>query len=392
MKHMRDILDHMRESLDDPITFARRNAEAHNRHPIGYFCSYAPQELFYAAGLHPIRIFAPEIDTRQSDEFVQTYACSFARASLEAAIEGQFDFMDGVVFVHTCDTIQNLADLWNRRLPKIPAYIISLPNRTDGPAPRKFFRRELERIRGEIEARYTPIPDGLVLDTVRMYLNHQRLMQHLYDLRRDRPAVMSGYDMLAVVMAAFFMDRAEHAELIDTLCQLIRDGHLPEDPDLAARPRVLVTGSICSRPSFIRDIEDAGLLVVDDDLCAGSRSFALPSNLADDPMDLLVENYLSRRACPALHMAAVHPGKTLLDRARKARADGVMFLLTQSCDPKAFEHPVESGALAAAGIATLTLTVEQHRQPSDQFRTRLAAFAELLQAKRSAQDAAVRRN
>lgn len=384
MKHLREILDLMREALDDPLTFARRNAKAHNRHPIGYFCSYAPQELFYAAGLHPIRIFAPEIETQQADELVQIYACSFARASLEAAIEGQFDFMDGVVFVHTCDTMQNLADLWNRRLPKIPAYIVSLPNRTDGPAPRKFFRRELERIRREIEARYTPIPDGLLLDTVRMYLNHQLLMQELYTLRRDRPAVMSGYDMFAVVMAAFFMDRAEHAELVSALCQLIRDEYLPEDPELAARPRVLVAGSICSRHAFIRDIEEAGLLVVDDDLCAGSRAFALPSNLADDPLDLLVENYLSRRACPALHMAAIHPGEALRDRARKANVDGVVFLLTQSCDPKAFEHPVELGVLAAAGIPTLTLTVEQHRQPSDQVRTRIAAFTELLQARRSA--------
>ncbi|HOJ69119.1 MAG TPA: 2-hydroxyacyl-CoA dehydratase family protein, partial [Candidatus Hydrogenedentes bacterium] len=211
MKQVQEIIDYTREALDDPIAFARRNAEAHNRHPIGYFCSYAPQELFYAAGLHPIRIFAPEIDTHRADELVQTYACGFARASLEAALDGRFDFMDGVVFVHTCDTIQNLADLWNRRVANVPAYIVSLPNRTDGPAPRKFFRRELERIRREIEARYTPIPDGLILDTVRMYLNHQRLMQDLYALRRDRPAVLSGYDMFAVVMAALFMDRAEHA-------------------------------------------------------------------------------------------------------------------------------------------------------------------------------------
>ncbi|HOK90184.1 MAG TPA: 2-hydroxyacyl-CoA dehydratase family protein [Candidatus Hydrogenedentes bacterium] len=384
MKQVQEIIDYTREALDDPIAFARRNAEAHNRHPIGYFCSYAPQELFYAAGLHPIRIFAPEIDTHRADELVQTYACGFARASLEAALDGRFDFMDGVVFVHTCDTIQNLADLWNRRVANVPAYIVSLPNRTDGPAPRKFFRRELERIRREIEARYTPIPDGLILDTVRMYLNHQRLMQDLYALRRDRPAVLSGYDMFAIVMAAFFMDRAEHAELVDWLCQAIREEHLQENPELAARPRVLVTGSMCSRPAFIREIEDAGLLVVDDDLCAGSRSFALPSNLADDPLDLLVENYLSRRACPALHMTAVHPGEALVNQARKARVDGVVFLLTQSCDPKAFEHPVEAGALAAAGIPTLTLTVEQHRAPSDQYRTRLAAFSEMLRAKRSA--------
>ncbi len=384
MKQLREIIDITRKALEEPLEFARHNAEAHNRHPVGYFCSYAPQELFYAAGLHPVRIFAPEIDTRRADELVQTYACSFARACLESALEGHFDFFDGVVFVHTCDTIQNLADLWNRRVTNVPAYIISLPNRTDGPAPRKFFRRELERVRREIESRYAPIPDAMILDTARMYLRHQQLMQDLYALRRDRPAVLSGYDMFSIVMAAFFMDRAEHAELVDALCQAIREGHLEEDPGLARRPRVLVTGSMCSRPMFMRDIEDAGLLVVDDDLCAGSRSFALPSSLADDPLDLLVENYLSRRACPALHMAAVHPGEALVKRAQEARADGVIFLLTQSCDPKAFEHPVESGALAAAGIPALTLTVEQHRQPSDQFRTRVAAFTEMLQAKRSA--------
>lgn len=78
---------------------------------IGYFCSYTPEEIIYAAGALPFRIFGGEISIAHADSHLQTYCCFLARGGPEEALAGRLNFLDGTVFPHTCDTIQRLSDI-----------------------------------------------------------------------------------------------------------------------------------------------------------------------------------------------------------------------------------------------------------------------------------------
>ncbi len=118
--------------------------------------------------------------------------------------------------------------------------------------------------------------------------------------------------------------------------------------------------------------------MVDDDLCMCSRSFSLPDAPEGDPLDALAEIYLARTPCPAFHKPGFDAAQHMLERARAAQADGVVFLFTKFCDPWFFDYPYISRTLEAAETPTLLLEVEQHLPAPAQLRTRVEAFAEML--------------
>ncbi len=354
---------------------AARAAAAQGRPVAGFFCSYSPQELFHAAGWLPVRIFGHTGETARADEMLQPYSCSFARSALHAGQSGEFDFLSAAVFAHTCDTMQNVADLWGGGPPVL---ITSLPSRLDGAAARRYFRAELERVHREVERLAGPVTDTQLANSVGLYQRHQAAMRRLYALRRVNPGILPGTAAFQVVLSSFLMDKTDHLFALEALLELLEDQ--VERAPVPQKPRILLAGSMCQQCGFAAAVEEAGCVIVDDDLCVGSRSFALPDAREADPLDMLIQNYLERRPCPAFHKPGHDPGPQLVDMAKKARADGVVFLLTSFCDPMAFDHPRMLHCLAEAGIPAVTVQVEQHQPPAGQLTTRVAAFLETLGA------------
>ncbi len=352
-----------------------RQAAAQGRKVAGFMCSYAPQELLYAAGYLPVRILGRVGATHRADELLQAFSCSFARSVLDSALEGEWPFLSLVMFSHTCDTMQNVADLWRAHTPETDVHIVSVPTRTDGDAPRRYYTAELERIRKALEASAGPIGEDRIREALALYREHREAMRELYALRATHPGVLTGARMITVSLSSFLMDRKEHLHLVRELIGGIRNC-APCEPDSA--PRVFVAGGMCRHAGFIELMENSGCRVVGDDLCVGSRSFDFAEVGADSPLDELARLYLARTPCPAFHQAGRHPGEALVNAVKRDQARGVIFLLTSFCDPVAFDHVPMMQALEKAGIPALTLSVEQHREPPEQLRTRVAAFAEML--------------
>ncbi len=95
----------------NPNEYARELKKETGKKIVGYFCSYTPEEIILAAGAVPFRIFGRG-DVALADAHLQAYSCSLVRGALEDALSGGLDFLDGVVFPHTCDSIQRLSDIW----------------------------------------------------------------------------------------------------------------------------------------------------------------------------------------------------------------------------------------------------------------------------------------
>lgn len=352
-----------------------REASA-DRKVAGYMCSYAPQELLYAAGYLPIRILGRSGDTHRADELLQPFACSFARCVLDSVLEQEWPFLDMVMFSHTCDTMQNLADLWRAHAPDTPALIASVPTRTDGDAPVRYYLAELRRLREQLERHAGPISDAALQTSLELYREHRRAMQELYALRVKYPGIISGTRMTQITLAAMLTDRREHLAQIRALIDAVKKA--PVEEAASPVPRVFAAGGMCRHAGFIALIEDAGCAVVGDDLCVGARSFDFPDVEADDPLEAVARACLARKPCPAFHRAGNEPGEALVEAVRRDRADGVIFLLTSFCDPVAFDYVPMAAALEKADIPALSLSVEQHREPPEQLRTRVAAFVEIL--------------
>jgi len=73
----------------------------------------------------------------------------------------------------------------------------------------------------------------------------------------------------------------------------------------------------------------------------------------------------------------------MIEHVRQVKADGVVFLITKFCDPFGFDYPHVNSKIEEAGIPSLMLEVEQHQTVSEQVRTRMEAFVEMMNDRKS---------
>ena len=84
------------------------------RKVIGYMPVYVPREIVHAAGMLPVGILGggADMEVIHGDAFYQSYICRIPRSTIEMAINGKLDFVDGMMFPSICDVIRNLSGIW----------------------------------------------------------------------------------------------------------------------------------------------------------------------------------------------------------------------------------------------------------------------------------------
>ncbi len=347
-----------------------------DRQAMGYLCTYAPEEVIHAAGFTPLRLrTGPELPTR-AEAHLQSFTCALCRSVLHQALRGDLAFLCGLIFPHTCDTLQVLADIWRENFPDLFVATVVQPLNLDSPSARPYLMTELERFRRSLaELCGRPIGDDSLWSSIRLHNETRRLLSRL-DKQR---AHLTARDFYAVVEASMVMPKEQFNPLAAELIEF-----LGEQAPRHKGPRLVLSGPVLDDLTVLDIIDDLGAGVVGDDLCTGSRYFdQLAVETGDgDPIEALADRYLKRRPCPAKHSLHCRRGEYLLELIEKRQADGLVFTLQKFCDPHAFEYAIVKETLDAAGVPHLLLELE-HTPAVGQLRTRLEAFLEMLQVRRT---------
>ena len=66
---------------------------------------------------------------------------------------------------------------------------------------------------------------------------------------------------------------------------------------------------------------------------------------------------------------------------KKHKADGALFIYLKFCDPHSFDYPYIREGLDKAGIPAQLIEIEQSVAPSEQLRTKIQAFAEMISSR-----------
>ncbi|MBU2027570.1 MAG: 2-hydroxyacyl-CoA dehydratase family protein, partial [Proteobacteria bacterium] len=177
--------------LKDPNGYVKRFKAESRRKVVGTFCSYAPEEIILAAGAHPFRLFDSGEKIRLADAHLQAYCCSLVRGALEDALGGRLEFLDGVVFPHTCDSIQHLSDIWRLNVPTCFHLDVVLPVKLDTDGARQYLIDVLNRFRGELgEKLGVTISDDDLRTAIRTCNRIRAALGRIYDLKSDRPEIL----------------------------------------------------------------------------------------------------------------------------------------------------------------------------------------------------------
>ncbi len=364
--------------LKDPNGYVRRFKAESGRRVVGTFCSYAPEEIILAAGAHPFRLFGSGEKIRLAEAHLQSYCCTLVRGALEDALDGRLEFLNGVVFPHTCDSIQRLSDIWRLNIPACFHLDVVLPVNLDTDGARQYLLDVLRRFRGELgEKLGVTVSDEEIRAAIRICNRIRAALTRIYDLKGERPEILKGSDLYALVRAAMIMDRSRAASLLEEVAAELEKKSVSM---VAAWPkkRIVISGGVCNHPDIYTIIEEAGGAVVGDDLCTGSRYFSGLIDEKADPVTAIAGRYLDRIVCPAKHRGLTDRADHLVRLVREKRVQGVIFFLLKFCDPHAFDYPYLKEALDRAGVPSLLLEVEDRLPADGQLRTRFEAFVEMI--------------
>ncbi|MBU7017253.1 MAG: 2-hydroxyacyl-CoA dehydratase [Theionarchaea archaeon] len=321
-----------------------------------HFCSYTPEEIIHAAGILPVRIFGSDI-VEKANTHLQSYCCSYAKRVLENGLINQYG---GSVFVHSCDTMQRLSDIWEEAIPEQFHDTIVFPIAMDRGLV--YLVKELQRFKTDLETYAGIIPEDNLRNSIAVYNENRELLQKLYEKRKEGhiPAVVID----KVMKTSMVMEKVEHTELLK---EFLEEVELQE----SSNPRLLIAGSVIIDPEILNTIEEYGSIRYDD-LCTGSRYL---ESVKDASLEGIAQKY-HHMWCPC-RAAKDSRADYLTGKCKDYSIQGVVLLLQKFCEPHFFEAVYTKNQLKEKGYPCLLLELQD--QPLEQLRTRIQAFCEILE-------------
>ncbi|MCX8123039.1 MAG: 2-hydroxyacyl-CoA dehydratase family protein [Spirochaetes bacterium] len=360
--------------LGNPYEYVSNLKKKTSKPVLAYMCSYTPEEIIYAAGMHPFRIFGQVETISKADAHLQAYSCSLVRGALEDALQGKLSFVDGAVFPHTCDSIQRLSDVWRLNTGMKHHFDVVWAVKLNTASARKYMYDVLVRFVKELEQGFgIKITNDNLKKAVATYNEIRSLLKNIWQLKSDNKSSLTGSQMNALIKAAMIIDRDE---LVDHLKALIPSIEL--SPQNETRKRIMLIGGICNHPDIYDYIEASGGVVVWDDLCTGSRYFEGAIATDKEPLQAIADRYYERNICPAKHRDYYTRAETIKAMIKKHNVQGAIFLYLKFCDPHSFDYPYLKQALDEIGVPSILLELEQQLPSEGQVKTRLEAFIDMI--------------
>jgi len=369
------ILEELKKIAEAPFPYLRNWKKRTGKRILGYFCTNTPEEIIRAAGVLPVRLLGSKESISLASRHLQSYSCSLIQSSLEGALKGDLDFLDGTVFPHTCDSIQRLSDIWAENMPFPFHWDLILPVKLHTESARAYLIQELRRFREGLQGFIgRAIADDDLRASIALANENRSLLRECYRRRAENPGLFSGAEFLALVNTAAFLPQEEHTAKIKEVLSY-PEGKVPFPPD---RVRLFLAGSVCDQSPFLDLFENSGPSIVGDDLCTGWRYFAEDVIQEGDPLEALADRFIRRVPCPCKYNPSVDRGEDFVRRVVASRAQGVVFVLLKFCDPHAFDYPYLKGKLEERKVPSLLLEIEPGGVPLGAVQTRLEAFVETL--------------
>jgi len=343
---------------------------------IGYFCSYVPEEIIHAAGFIPYRMRAVDNKgTTKGSIYYSALNCSFVRSCFGKALEGDFGFLDGIVFMNGCDHLRRMYDNWKYAdISPLFRHMFVTPHLTGDTALRRY-TDELHKFINEIEDFFhVKITDDALRESVKLYNEKRRLLAELYELRKNEILPIRGSELLNLLLSVTMMPVNDAIELIREVLSQARGRSVSRSGDL----RLFISSGCMEESSHIELIENCGGAVVGDNMCLGSRHIDLETDENKKPVEALAERYLTHLSCPRM-MDDFKTRLAYLENIRMEYAvNGVIAEKLKFCDLWGGEMYLMKQESKKKNFPILLLERELYGSGEGQIRTRIQAFLEQI--------------
>jgi benzoyl-CoA reductase/2-hydroxyglutaryl-CoA dehydratase subunit BcrC/BadD/HgdB len=375
----------------------------------GYIYPHVPLELFMAHGLIPSLIRALPGKAGGFEESLQTFACSYIRNLYSQRANGQFLNLAGLLFPgNTCDSLQNLGDVWKVRFPDDRVFRLTYPvtRYSQDDSTIKFLTEELKLLSENISTTFNrPFLKESYERAVELVRDFRDSAQFLYSARVINPKIIPYSDVVRLVRsfltaptiasvsavkdaATMVRNTADELGLLDTIevvRNAIRRGDFSEVnlPDELETPRIVIAGGMVEPQAIatiVKDLPDiSDSVIVLDLLSFGFKTvFTESPSESDDPFAAMAQSVLSAQGEPT-HEGLSYRMDAMKGLLSNFSIQGLIVCEQSFCDPDQFEAPSIERAASGLGVKTVRVPLDPELSDRGRIETRIQTFIETLE-------------
>ena len=373
---------------------------------IGYIYPHTPLELILAHGLTPSLMRAMPGIGSGFEESLQTFACSYIRNLYNQRVNEQFPTITGLLFPgNTCDSLQNLSDIWKVRFPDDNLYRLTYPvtRYANDDSAETYLRKELvllsEKIESTLDHPFSMDNYERAISLIREFRNDA---QFLYVARVVDPKVLSYTELARLVRSFLSAPVASVASEIHTVSSSVKEqmdskgllgtidsilsGFQTKDFSKVkpftppSGPRILVVGGMVEPQAIATIINgidgiDDSILVLDL-LSFGFKSvFAPPINKNGEPFGEMAKSILAAPGEPTQE-GLQQRMSFLKDIVEALHIEGLIICEQSFCDPDQFEAPSIEKAASRIGIKTVRIPLDPELSDRARIEVKIQTFLE----------------
>jgi len=359
-------------------------AQKNGQKVFGTFCVYVPDEVVIAAnGIVTGLCGGSQFWVPDGEAVLPKGTCPLIKASVGARLGKTCPFFriaDMYVGETTCDGKKKA---WEILGTDVPMHVMDIPQMkrekdiVKWTEEIKDFAKIVEEVTGnEITAESLEA-------AIKITNAKRKAMARVYEARKAKNLPISGKDALLMSQIAFFDDPERCTmmcnKLADELEQRIADG-VSVFP--AGTKRIMLTGTPMAIPNWKLHhiVETSGAAVVCEETCTGTRYFEgqIEEGKAtlDEQYRAIAERYMGINcACFTPNSGRV---EDIIRLAKEYDVDGVIDVNLKFCCLYDTEGYTVEAALKEAGIPVLGIETDYADEDSEQLKTRIEAFIEMI--------------
>jgi len=350
---------------------------------VGYFCTYAPEEIFYAFDVLPVRVLGSHEPQDVTEPHIFGMFCPYCRDVLAQGLKGRYDYLDGIILAQSCLHLRQAFTSWE--LHKNPgwSYFLPMPNHVQSKRAIPFLMEEYKLLIEKLEELTgKKITDDDLRRGIKIMNDARRVMKDIYEFRKQDKPPITGTEAMYMTCAQFFTDAREFVEVAEKVKEELKTRTLDRDPG----KRIMLVGSENDDIEYISmieklgEVESVGCTVVTEEHCTTTRYFWTEvSEAIEDPLEAIATRYVVRTPCPSKDWPRRSRLDAILAFAKDFNVDGAIIIQQKFCDPHEADIPFVRKHLEDNGIPTYFLEFDV-TVATGPFAIRTEAFLETLEA------------
>ena len=390
MKDLKHLIyfERLLENADNELV---EKAKADGGVCLGYTCFHIPEVLLNVDNCFSTRLRAPNTGSIDIATYsMSNYTCEFARALLERAIEGGYQFLDALIGVDACSmmnrSMEHFEILQVNDKPNFFVTHTDMPFKITDYTIKAYVQQMQAHVLDRLHEVFgADTSDAAIRKAVAEHNEVCRIISEIREMRKAENPVITGYEFHVLNLVTYVCPKA----LILPYLQETLEELKTREPDAKSpfRARVAIVGSEIDDPSLTKLIEGCGALVVSDRYCFGSTPGreVIELNDEEDALTQICRHYMEVSECARyISDEKVLQRRETADRlAKEFNAEGIIYEQMKYCDYWGFERALVSHIMHDEyGWPVLSIDRLYNNGNSGQLRTRVQAFVESLEIKR----------